>query len=135
MSLFTWESKYDIGVTSMNEEHKKLIDLMNQLYTQNSENADKATQARTLSRLADFTKTHFQHEENYMASIHYPELKTHQLIHGDLLKKLAEHKAEFEKAGGTLTPGFFAFLRRWLGAHILGIDAKYGKAAAAHPHP
>lgn len=133
MSFFAWDTRYDIGVPEMNREHQKLIDLMNQLHKHYEAKAPKETVAKTVLALFDYTKTHFAHEEAYMAKIKYPDLKIHQLVHKDLLDKLTAHKSEFD-AKGVLTDSFFSFLKRWLAAHIMGIDKKYSEHGA-HPHP
>ena len=118
------------GICSSCSKHQKLIDLMNQLHEHHEKNSPKDTVAKTLGALVDYTKTHFAHEEAYMTKIRYPEVKVHQLVHKDLLEKLGEHQRSFEKQG-KLEPAFFSFLKRWLGAHILGIDMKYSPMGAA----
>lgn len=133
MSYFEWEARYDIGVPEMNREHQKLIDLMNQLHKQHEARASKDAIAKTVDALFSFTRIHFEHEEAYMAKINYPELKVHRLVHKDLIERLTNHKSEFEKKG-VLSDAFFSFLKRWLAAHILGIDKKYSDHAH-HSHP
>lgn len=125
-NYFQWDARYDIGVPDMNREHQKLIDLMNQLHKHHEAHASKEVIARTVDALFNYTKTHFAHEEAYMAKIKYPELKVHQLVHKDLLEKLVGHKSEFD-AKGVLSDSFFSFLKRWLAAHIMGIDKKYSE--------
>lgn len=128
MSLFQWGPRYDLGVPDMNREHQRLIELMNQLYGLHEAKASKVQLVRALAALADYTKTHFAHEEAYMAKIDYPERKVHEIVHKNLLDKLAEHQRDYN-VKGVLTDDFFTFLKRWLAAHILGIDMKYSKHA------
>lgn len=124
MTFFEWDDRYDIGVPDMNREHQRLIALMNQLHVHHESHAPRELLAKTVAALFDYTKTHFAHEEAYMAKIRYPELRVHQLVHRELLERLTEHKQSFEQTG-VLSPTFFSFLKRWLAAHILGIDKKY----------
>lgn len=129
MSFFAWDNRYDLGVPEMNREHQKLIDLMNQLHEHQVKHSPKETITKTLVALVDYTKTHFAHEEAYMTKIRYPEVKVHQLVHKGLLEKLGEYQRSFEKQG-KLEPTFFSFLKRWLAAHIMGIDMKYSPRGA-----
>jgi hemerythrin len=124
MAYFDWDKSYDVGVRDMNTEHQRLMALMNQLYDSNSKNLGKVVLAGQLGALAQFTREHFQHEESYLAASGYAELRTHKLIHADLLKKLDEHATDFSRSG-KLSPAFFSFLKMWLSAHICGIDMKY----------
>lgn len=132
MAFFEWNEKLDLGVKDMNGEHQKLIDLMNHLYDLNHANASKAEVGGAVKALADWTITHFEHEEAFMESIDYPELKTHRLIHENLLAQLKEHMEAYEAGSNNqLDEKFFLFLKVWLTGHIMGIDMKYGKFANA----
>lgn len=130
MAFFDWDSKYDVGVNTMNAEHQKLIGLMNKLHEHHERGATMPVLQGHLTALAEYTKEHFRHEERYMDTLDYPEAKTHKLIHKDLLNKLDGHAADF-RASGKLTPAFFSFLKMWLAAHICGIDKKYGTRSVA----
>ena len=64
-----------------------------------------------------------------MQSIGFPGLGSHKRIHASLLEQLNEHANAFEAGPGALPDQFFTFLKVWLTAHIVGIDAKYGEHA------
>jgi hemerythrin-like metal-binding protein len=130
MASFKWQARFDIGVASMNEEHKELLTLMDTLEDLSAQGAPHDQQAAGLSKLGTYTVKHFTDEEGYMKSISFPGLETHKLIHKDLLAKFGVHQKNFE-ATGKLTPEFFDFLRLWLASHICGIDVKYSEHAKA----
>lgn len=131
MTFFQWDKRYDIGVADMNCEHQKLIGIMNRLHELYTAKAGKEATRKVVEHLVEYTKLHFAHEEAYMDQIRFPERHIHQLVHKDLLAKLEQHKQAFEKKG-LLTDDFFSFLKRWLAAHILGIDTKYAAHAGHH---
>ena len=126
MSFFTWTDRLDIGVSSMNDEHKVLLDLMNQLHAANEREAPHAELRRLLDRLVQFTRKHFADEEAYLEAIVYPDLKIHKTIHRTLLEQLATHQQSFAAKPGPVPQDLFDFLKMWLNAHIQGIDMKYG---------
>ena len=132
MSYFEWNSNLDLGVDSMNDEHKHLIDLMNKLHALNESKSPHATLLRAVDDLAGYTVKHFADEEAFMASVNFPGLATHKLIHQQLLQQLSEQRDAFAQAGGTVPDAFFKFLKHWLSAHIKGIDMKYGRHANAN---
>jgi hemerythrin-like metal-binding protein len=130
MDLMQWTTQLDVGVPAMNNDHKRLIELMNRLHEQHGRSEPAAALRRTLEELAALTKAHFTREESYMESIHFPKLAIHRSLHAKLLGSLDGFHAEFVKTG-TLGKEFFEFLRFWLNAHIRGVDMQYGKGAAA----
>lgn len=129
MAHFVWEERFDIGVSTMNADHKYLLKLMEKLHQENERQVGDATLLKLLKDLQRFTIDHFAREEKYMASIQYPQLATHKIVHERLLTQLDSHIQGYAKSGGILPPQLFRFLRTWLSAHICGIDAKYGSHA------
>jgi hemerythrin-like metal-binding protein len=101
---------------------------MNRLHDQFQAGVGKLQQKKTIEELQKYTVKHFSLEEQYLASIDYPKLEAHKLIHASLLEEFGEHVAAFKKSG-ELTSKFFSFLKLWLTAHIQGIDMKYGPKA------
>jgi hemerythrin len=129
MSYFEWDRKYEIGVTRMDDQHRKLIQLMDRLHTESDSHAKREKLLNTLDELGGLTTKHFQEEEQFMASIGYSGLASHHLIHAQLLKTYAEHVAEFRQSSQSKIPSsFFTFLKLWLSAHIMGIDTRYAAA-------
>ena len=130
MPILEWNDALDIGVNDMNQEHKKLLALMNELYDKNAAGANKTSLSKTLNELAAYTVKHFADEEAYLEKIGYPELSKHKWIHQDLLTKFGKHKAEFDSgANPKMNDEFFKFLKLWLSSHIKGIDRMYGDFA------
>jgi hemerythrin len=84
MPILEWNDALDIGVTDMNQEHKKLLALMNELYDKNASGATKASLSKTLNELAAYTTQHFADEEAYLEKIGYPELSKHKWIHHEV---------------------------------------------------
>lgn len=129
-SLFQWEDRYQLHVKSMDDEHQKLIELMNDLYRKYMEKASTVEQGLALQKLADFAAKHFTDEEAYMQKLNFPGLETHMVIHKSLLTKVNEFAKDFESKK-VLTTDLFNFLKTWLAAHIIGIDMKYAHYQAS----
>lgn len=125
--FFEWSPELALDVEAMDDQHEKLIGMMNRLSEQNDAGASRAELLEGLEQLARFTVEHFDAEEAYMQSIGYPKLERHKLIHGDLLKKLQEHVVKFRAGDGRISRELLGFLKLWLGAHIKGIDRQYAE--------
>ncbi len=129
-SFFKWDQqRLTTHVDAMDNEHKKLVEIMNRLYERNEAKASKTELTSLVNELANWTVTHFEHEERFFDTLPYSQSEVHKKIHKDLIVRLKGHKEEFEKTG-VLGPAFFQFLKTWLTAHIMGIDTKYGEIAA-----
>ncbi len=125
--LFAWDDKYDVGVDRMNDEHKQIIALMNQLYQESHEGAPSSILLRTLNALASCAAAHFADEEAYMRSVNFPEFAKHKHIHEALLTRVRDYIAEFQAGGDRISREFFSFLKLWLSSHMLHVDTKYGQ--------
>lgn len=131
MTFMNWEQRFELGVSAMDLEHKGLIAAMNEVHELNERDAGKAAIDAAIARLAELTKKHFADEEKHMASIGFPDLRTHALIHENLLERFGELYEAFRKGTGKVDRAFFEFLSFWLRSHIMGLDRKY----ASHGKP
>lgn len=130
MAYFDWDKKYEIGVGRMDLQHQGLIRLMNQLHMESKSGARKSQLLATLTELTRLTEKHFAEEEQYMRSISYSGLKSHSMIHTQLISSLKDHATNFSAAAVQNIPdSMFTFLKLWLSSHILGIDTQYAKEA------
>ncbi len=129
MPIMEWNSDLDVGVEAMNDEHKQILDLMNRIHDAATAGQTGAPVIRLVDDLARVTIDHFRDEEVYMEKVGYEGLKTHKLIHKDLLDKYTGFATDIRAANGILPDRFLTFLKLWLTAHIKGIDMKYGPKA------
>ena len=84
-----WDDKYSIGIKTIDNQHKKLFDLVNALYDLEDDDYEvKEKLRKILYDFSDYMKIHFKNEENYMLSIDFPYLEQHQQIHNDIIKSL-----------------------------------------------
>lgn len=127
MSLMDWDSaKFDILVPKMNDQHQKLVGIMNKLYERHAAKAPKSELNKLLLELRDYTILHFRDEEALLDKMQFPQTRTHKNIHQKLLEDFTAHYAAFANGNGEISSKFFDFLRLWLTSHILHIDRKYG---------
>lgn len=121
----SWDTSYDVGVPSVDQQHRHLVDLINSLY--NACLGEKAELEETfrdvMKELVDYVMFHFKDEEAIMEQINYPALKAHKQKHELFVKEILK-SANAYTHGRQLVPNSFArFLRDWLFNHIL-IDDK-----------
>ncbi|MBN2011532.1 hemerythrin family protein [candidate division KSB1 bacterium] len=126
MGFYDWKPEFTVQVNKFDEQHKKLISLINQLH--DAMKAGKATSqlSLVLDELDKYTQQHFKEEEMMMERYQYPGLPFQKQAHAIFIKKISEFKNEFQTSGVTATINVMNFLKEWLTRHILDTDKKYG---------
>jgi hemerythrin len=125
MPLMNWKDDYSVKVRTIDQQHKKLIELLNQLYDAMRAQKGKEVLGQVLNELVTYTNTHFTFEEGLMQKHSYPAFESHKLQHQMLVKKVLEFQKEFSAGRATGTIDVMNFLKDWLNDHILGTDRQY----------
>jgi len=133
MPIMNWDQTLDIGVEAMNSDHRDILDAMNKIFDAHQAGQTGDAINKLVAKLGDVCVRHFSDEEEFMLKTNYPALNTHKLIHKQLLENYTKHAESIKTAGGKANDDFFGFLKRWLVAHIKGIDIKYATHANAAP--
>lgn len=125
MPLMTWKDDYSVKVKLIDQQHKKLIDLLNKMYDGLREQRGKEVIGGVLAELVSYTEGHFTTEERLMSTHKYPGYDVHKLEHHMLVKKVTDFQKEFQAGRTSVSLDVMNFLRDWLTNHILGTDKRY----------
>lgn len=68
MSLITWSDSYSVKNMQMDDQHRKLVDLINDLHGAMKLGQGRQKLGTILDALVDYTRTHFRSEELLMKS-------------------------------------------------------------------
>jgi len=120
-----WHDDYSVGIDSIDQQHKKLLNLINQLQTAVDYSTGEQFEREALDELVDYTKTHFTYEEGLMRDNDYPDFEPHKAQHEKMFKKVGEVLAEYEKDHDTAMSNAAEYLKDWLITHINGTDKEY----------
>jgi len=125
MALIQWQPEYDLGIESIDNQHKQLVEIVNKF----DEAMHKGKGSRIMNSILDdlikYTEIHFADEEKFMAAGEYSGLKKHRAQHRQLLQKVERFKFDFNQNGRRITAEVQDFLRYWLTSHILHEDTAY----------
>jgi hemerythrin len=126
MPLMEWTEKLSVGVAQYDNEHKKLVGMVNELYDGMQAGHGKEVVGAILDRLIDYTKTHFANEEKAFVTLNYPDYLSHKAEHDALTRQVMEVQKKY-KAGASvvLSMEVMSFLKNWLVKHIMGTDKAY----------
>jgi hemerythrin len=126
MALIQWTEKLSVGVKQFDDEHKKLVGMLNELFDGMMAGKGKDVLGKVLDGLIEYTKSHFANEERLMVTYGYPELATHKFEHDSLAKQVLEVQRKYKEGGSAvLSMDVLNFLKGWLEKHIQGSDKKY----------
>ena len=126
-NILIWKKELSIGYSDIDEDHKKLCKMINQLFgAVMSPNAESIL-AGVLDGLIEYTVFHFKREEELMIKYDYPGYKHHRWEHEKLILTTKDFKSRFELGGGLqLGKDVELILREWLVNHILNVDKQLG---------
>lgn len=138
---FAFTPKYHTHIDFIDEEHQVLFDILREVHdlAYDDDMADKYDDiVSALNRLQEYTECHFQHEEEYMESIHYPKLELQRTAHAAFIEKLSEMNKEINEIDNEsdeeiyedqhhLLTGMVDYLLSWLSNHILQADCLISK--------
>lgn len=127
MALLNWDNNYSVGVGAMDDEHKKLLAIMNNLYDSMKAGKSKEVLDQVFQDLIDYTKFHFSDEEALMKQVNYPGLNEQLIQHKELTNKVLEYQNKFKTGALFVSIEVMDFLKNWLINHILRSDKKYGE--------
>jgi len=130
-NAFEWNDMYSVKVQAMDAQHKRLFEIIRELYTAMRSGHGKEVVGNVLGRLIDYTVSHFKMEEQLMERHKYPNLEAHRVEHRALTDKVVAFKKSFDAGTTGVTPDLMTFLQHWLTSHILTIDQKYGEFLSA----
>jgi len=132
MALFNWSDEYSVSVLAMDNHHKKLFDIMNQMHDSMKAGADEAVLAKYISELVDYTVFHFGEEERMLEQVNYSGIDGQKRAHIAFVDKITEYKKESDE-GMTIfaIPKVSKLGIDWLKEHIVTMDTKYTNEANA----
>jgi methyl-accepting chemotaxis protein/hemerythrin len=124
--LMTWTDDLSVGVRIIDEQHKVLLGLINELNAAMRARKSDAALGGILTRLKEYTVKHFGQEEEYFVRYGYPDGAKHKEIHAKLVQQVLDFETAFKSGKAKVTMDFMRFLKDWLVKHIMGTDKKYG---------
>ncbi len=126
MALLDWNDTLSVNVPEMDNEHKKLISLVNELNDAMKSGKTKSEMDRIFGALTNYTVSHFASEERYLQKVGYPELDAQKAGHAALIKQVTDFKADYDAGKALISVKLMGFLRDWVRNHIQKEDKKYG---------
>jgi hemerythrin len=125
MKEIVWSDSFSAGISSIDEQHKNIIRLINRLITSSSTSNPSDSASEALTEMLNYAKEHLIYEEHLLKKHNYPDFENHKAKHLEYVERLvifstdamAEHKSDPEK--------LLIYLNEWWTHHILHEDMRY----------
>lgn len=122
--VIEWRNSFSIHIAEIDHEHRHLFTLVKQL--------DLATVDRTLDELLEYVVIHFTHEQALMENSAYPAFEQHLKLHEQFAAQVAEFLGRDSEWTAARVQEIRRFLNKWLIAHIMTHDLRFGRWYADH---
>jgi len=133
MELLNWnDDKMGVGIKLIDNQHKKLLEIINKLATSINKNSQKNDLLPIVNELVEYASYHFTTEEELFDKFNYAESEAHISEHTHFIEKFLSMKNKIlinklyrEKSAVETAEDIFIFLTNWFIEHVVGTDRKY----------
>ncbi len=126
-NLLQWKEEYSVGIDHIDQDHKKLLSLLNRFTTAYDYAMTESFEKDALEDLVNYTKYHFEREESLMQQYDYPDFDAHQQQHREMIKQVEHFVELYNEKGHDALNEISDFLTQWLINHINGTDKGYSQ--------
>ncbi|MFC1732879.1 bacteriohemerythrin [candidate division KSB1 bacterium] len=125
MPAVQWSQSYDLGIQEIDEQHQKLIGIMNKLYEGFEHEMENEEVESVLSEMLDYANDHFLLEEKYFQEFNYEKADQHKLEHQAFRAKLDGLKKEMTENKEAVAADAMGYLADWFISHTQTSDRDY----------
>ncbi len=126
-AFIEWSDALSIGVREIDDQHKHLAYMVNELNEGISGGWGKEAREHVLTELIEYTRVHFATEESLMSISAYPGAAKHKKQHESLIDTVNDHVKKYSDDPKASSYDLLFFLKKWLVNHIMGEDKNLGE--------
>lgn len=125
MTFMPWNDAIAVGIEEVDEQHRVLVDLINQLHDAlTADTPNRPAIGHVLEGLMDYTMNHFIMEEEWFERHNYPDIQAHKKQHNHFTSTIMSALTDFETSQH-VPYALLEFLKQWLSEHIMRTDKSY----------
>lgn len=125
MSIIKWSEELSIGIGYIDEQHRQLIAMINELHAAVESDQAPDQVLPMIDRLLEYAGTHFKDEEELLHHHDFPEVADHKEEHLVFVERVHELRSEYETDRTGFTLHLRNFLLGWFFNHIKSEDMNY----------
>ena len=125
--LVKWSSTFSVGIKLIDDQHKGLLDLVNEMYNHISGNeaAEQRYFETVIQEAIKYVKIHFATEEKIMLATKFQGYAEHKRAHDAFSLTVVNTIRDYEAGKKTALAAFTKFLKEWILTHIAIMDKQY----------
>ena len=127
MAQFIWDEKYSVNNEVLDNHHKRLFVILNNLHKCCSAKAHRVTLSAIVEELLSYASHHCEVEERHMKRIGYKHIKEHVSEHRLITDAIYKQQYKRDIKEVEITLETVSALGKLLLDHILNEDMKYAK--------
>lgn len=131
MAFVDWKESYSVKIADIDQQHRKLIDIINNLHEAMKTGGLPAKIAPIVDELVSYTQYHFKFEEKVLESAAYPATAEHKKAHQAMVAQVEDFRRQATVGKFSMPLKLMAFLKDWLTNHILETDMRYSAHVVA----
>ncbi len=124
-NLLDWIPAFETGIAEMDEQHKQLITLANQMFASFKLDKNKKEIKENIRSFMDFASYHFGNEENYLEKFNFEFTKEHSADHKQFIKTLSQFQKDYAANKIKFLDHSMESIKKWLFHHFSEVDKKY----------
>jgi len=125
MICVEWIDKFNLGISEIDDQHKRLIAIMNTVCNALNEGRGDEVAGNALEEMEDYARTHFTLEEKYFDEFHYPKAEEHKAWHRDFISKVQALRGDLKQGKKSVPVDAISFLGGWFIDHTQTFDRDY----------
>jgi hemerythrin len=126
MDLTANKGELSVGVKMLDCDHRTLFETIKELQAMAAQDVDPRRTGSLLSRLSNFTLTHFALEEGMMTATKFPGLALHRLHHQRITAHVAALASRHNRDNLPLGNEILSLLSELHADHVQQDDLHYG---------
>ena len=123
--MFSWSDKYSVGVQSIDNQHKEILEILNSLLQALKEGKANDVVNQIIHDLEQYAYMHFQKEEFFFQRFNYSGAAEHINEHHQFREKIMTVKRDLISGKISFTVDLMFFLKDWVEHHIFVLDKAY----------
>lgn len=127
MPYIVWRSSYELGFKEIDEQHQRLIEIINELYEAQQQGTGRTLVRDSIVKLIEYSVYHFDNEQKLFEQYSYPAADEHIKEHKGFIEKAESLKTEIGNNNILVTLKTLDFLKDWTINHILGTDKDFSE--------
>ncbi len=133
MSFIEWSHTMDVGIESIDTEHRQLVEIANRMERAVQAGREHTELMAILDELIAATRDHFTSEERVMEEAGYPLLEAHQRMHAELIVEVGRMRGALDSSelARATAPFVLKFIKLWLVKHVEHDDIRIGRFVLA----